>query len=184
MSLSSHAKRITASGVAFIAYSVGNAVGPFISHAKHKPRNKALFATISDCSVARPSCYSSPGNTRFPEKRDEEAAAGADKQGECDEVYITVMEGGRVAEKKVNRVRSSFLPSVPLRPFGYPTGSRDVLANLANSVIRNVVGTNDKHHCEYWRHLSRGGFLLAPKFLWLRGRGWSLPDRPLIGLEG
>ena len=116
MSTSGHTKRVTVNAVVLIGYSVGNAVGPFIWQAKYKPRNKVPFAIISACSVA--SAFTLLVTRQYlayqNKKRDEEAAAVADKMDKYDEVYITVMEDGRAVEKKVDRVRLMFTPSVTL----------------------------------------------------------------------
>ena len=126
MSTSGHTKRITVNAVVLIAYSAGNAAGPFIWQGKYKPRNKVPFAIISACSVASAFAlfvirqYLANQN----KKRDDEAAAGTTREDKYDEVYITVMEDGKVVEKKVDRVRpfysSSFrvLP-VFIGPFSY-----------------------------------------------------------------
>jgi ACS family allantoate permease-like MFS transporter len=116
MSTSGHTKRVTVNAIVLTAYAVGNAVGPFMWQAKYKPRNKVPFAIISACSVA---CACTLLVTRQylayqNKKRDEEAAAGAGKENKYDEVYITVMEDGKAVEKKVDRVRLIFAPSVPL----------------------------------------------------------------------
>jgi len=105
MSTSGHTKRVTVNAIVLIAYSVGNAAGPFMWQAKYKPRNKVPFAIISACSVASALTllvtrqYLAHQN----KKRDEEAAAGVDKGDKYDEVYITVMEDGSAVEKKVDR---------------------------------------------------------------------------------
>jgi len=104
MSTSGHTKRITVNAVVLIAYSVGNAAGPFIWQARYKPRNKVPFAIISACSIA--SAFTLFVTRQYlayqNKKRDDEAAAGAiaDKYGE---VYITVMEDGKAVEKRVDR---------------------------------------------------------------------------------
>lgn len=108
MSTSGHTKRITVNAVVLIAYSVGNAAGPFIWQAEYKPRNKVPFAIISACSVA--SAFTLFLTRQYlahqNKKRDDEAAAGATKEGKYDEVFITVMEDGKAVGKKVDRVRS------------------------------------------------------------------------------
>lgn len=108
MSTSGHTKRITVNGVVLIAYSIGNAAGPFIWQAKYKPRNRVPFAIISACSVA--SAFTLFVIRQYlayqNKKRDEEAAARASGGDKYDEVYITVMEDGNAVEKKVDRVRS------------------------------------------------------------------------------
>jgi ACS family allantoate permease-like MFS transporter len=114
MSTSGHTKRITVNAVVLIAYSIGNAAGPFIWQAQYKPRNQVPFAIISACSVA--SAFTLFVTRQYlahqNKKRDEEAAAGA-KEDKHDEVYITVMEDGKAVEKKVDRV-CSFYPTPPL----------------------------------------------------------------------
>jgi len=105
MSTSGHTKRVTVNAIVLIAYCVGNAAGPFMWQAKYKPRNKVPFAIISACSLASAITllvtrqYLAHQN----KKRDEEAAAGADKEDKYDEVYITVMEDGKAVERKVDR---------------------------------------------------------------------------------
>ena len=107
MSTSGHTKRITVNAVVLIAYSAGNAAGPFIWQEKYRPRNKVPFAVISACSAA--SAFTLFVTRQYlayqNKKRDDEAA-----EDEYDEVYITVMEGGKAVEKKVDRVRS-FCPT-------------------------------------------------------------------------
>lgn len=109
MSTSGHTKRITVNAVVLIAYSVGNAVGPFIWQEKYKPRNKVPFVIISACSVA--SAFTLFAIRQYlayqNSKRDDEAAARTTKEDKYDEVYIVVMEDGKAVEKKVDRVRSS-----------------------------------------------------------------------------
>ena len=108
MSTSGHTKRVTVNAVVLIAYSIGNAAGPFIWQAKYKPRNQVPFAIISACSVA--SAFTLFVTRQYlayqNKKRDDEDAAGANKEDKYDEVYITVMEDGKAVEKKVDRVRS------------------------------------------------------------------------------
>lgn len=108
MSTSGHTKRITVNAVVLIAYSIGNAAGPFIWQAKYRPRNQIPFAIITACSVASALTlfvirqYLAHQN----KKRDEEDAARTNKEGKYEDVYITVMERGKAVEKKVDRVRS------------------------------------------------------------------------------
>ena len=113
MSTSGHTKRITVNAVVLIAYSVGNAAGPFIWQAQYKPRNQVPFAIISACSVA--SAFTLFVTRQYlayqNKKRDDEAAAGATTGDKYDEIYITVMEDGKAVEKRVDRVRS-FYPLV------------------------------------------------------------------------
>ena len=113
MSTSGHTKRITVNAVVLIAYSVGNAAGPFIWQAKYKPRNKVPFAIISACSVA--SAFTLFVTRQYlayqNKKRDDEVAAGTTTEPDkYDEVYITIMEDGKAVEKKVDRVRSVYFP--------------------------------------------------------------------------
>jgi hypothetical protein len=107
MSTSGHTKRVTVNAIVLIAYSLGNAVGPFMWQAKYKPRNKVPFAIISACSVA--SAFTLFVTRQYlahqNKTREEEAATGAGKEDKYDQVYITVVEGGNVVEKKVDRVR-------------------------------------------------------------------------------
>ena len=114
MSTSGHTKRITVNAIVLIAYSAGNAVGPFIWQEKYRPRNKVPFAVISACSAA--SAFTLFVTRQYlayqNKKRDDEAAAGGTTTEEkYDEVYITVTEGGKAVEKKVDRV-CSFYPSL------------------------------------------------------------------------
>jgi len=108
MSTSGHTKRITVNAIVLIAYSIGNAAGPFIWQAKYRPRNQIPFAIISACSVASALTlfvtrqYLAHQN----KKRDDEGAARTNKEDKYDDVYITVMEDGKAVEKKVDRVRS------------------------------------------------------------------------------
>jgi hypothetical protein len=106
MSTAGHTKRITVNAVVLTAYSVGNAVGPFIWQAKYKPRNRVPFIVISACSVAS-AClllairqYLAAQNR----KKGEQAAAGSGKEDKDDGVYITVTEDGKTVEKRVDRV--------------------------------------------------------------------------------
>jgi len=105
MSTSGHTKRVTVNAIVLIAYSVGNAVGPFMWQAKYKPRNRVPFAIMSACSVA--STFMLFATRQYlayqNKKREEEAAAGTGKRGEYDEVYIIVTEDGKTLEKKVDR---------------------------------------------------------------------------------
>jgi ACS family allantoate permease-like MFS transporter len=106
MSTSGHTKRITVNAVVLIAYGIGNAAGPFIWQAKYRPRNQVPFAIITACSVA--SAFTLFVTRQYlahqNKKRDEEDAAGANRESKQDEVYITVMEDGKAVEKKVDRV--------------------------------------------------------------------------------
>ena len=119
MSTAGHTKRVTANAVVLVAYSAGNAAGPFIWQAQYKPRNRVPFAIISACSLTS-ACilfvirqYLAYQN----KKRDEEAAAGAGTGDKYDEVYITVMEDGKAVEKKVDRVRFIFIHPSSSDPF-------------------------------------------------------------------
>ena len=121
MSTSGHTKRITVNAIVLIAYAIGNAAGPFVWQAKYKPRNRVPFAVISACSVVSAFTlfvirqYLAAQNR----KKDEQAASGeADKY---DDVYITVMENEKAVEKKVDRVRLTFIsPSLEsIGPFSY-----------------------------------------------------------------
>ena len=111
MSTSGHTKRVTVNAIVLIAYSVGNAAGPFMWQAKYKPRNKVPFTIISACSLASAiTLFVTRQYLAYQnKKRDEEAAAGADKEDKYDEVYITVMENGKAMERKVDRVRFIFV---------------------------------------------------------------------------
>jgi len=106
MSTSGHTKRITVNAVVLIAYSAGNAAGPFIWQEKYRPRNKVPFAVISACSAA--SALTLFVTRRYlayqNKKRDDETAAAGITEEKYDGVYITVMENGKAAEKKVDRV--------------------------------------------------------------------------------
>lgn len=104
MSTSGHTKRITVNAVVLIAYSVGNAAGPFIWQAKYKPRNRVPFVIISACSVGSAVTlfairqYLASQNR----KKDEQAAADGGEE-KYDEVYITVVEDGKTVERKVDK---------------------------------------------------------------------------------
>jgi hypothetical protein len=106
MSTSGHTKRVTVNAIVLIAYSVGNAAGPFMWQAKYKPRNKVPFTIITVCSAV--SAFTLFVTRQYlayqNKKRDEEAAAVVEKGDKYDEVYITVMEDGKAVEKKVDRV--------------------------------------------------------------------------------
>ena len=108
MSTSGHTKRITVNAVVLIAYSAGNAAGPFIWQEKYRPRNKVPFAVISACSVA--SAFTLLVTRQYlayqNKKRDDEAAAAGIIGEKYDEVYITVIENGKAVEKRVDRVCS------------------------------------------------------------------------------
>jgi len=108
MSTSGHTKRITVNAVVLIAYSAGNAAGPFIWQEKYRPRNKVPFAVISACSAA--SAFTLFVTRQYlayqNKKRDGEVAASGTTREKYDEVYITVVEDGKAVEKKVDRVRS------------------------------------------------------------------------------
>jgi len=112
MSTSGHTKRVTVNAVVLIAYSVGNAAGPFIWQEQYRPRNKVPFAIITACSAA--SAFTLFVTRQYlayqNKKRDDEAAARATAEDKYDEVYITVMEDGKAVEKKVDRVRLFYLP--------------------------------------------------------------------------
>ena len=107
MSTSGHTKRVTVNAIVLIAYSAGNAVGPFMWQARYKPRNKVPFTIISACSVA--SAFTLFVTRQYlasqNKKREGDAIAGAGKEDRYDQVYITVMEGEKAVEKKVDRVR-------------------------------------------------------------------------------
>ena len=121
MSTSGHTKRITVNAIVLVAYSVGNAAGPFIWQAKYKPRNRVPFAIISACSVA--SAFILFVTRQYlayqNKKKDDEAAGGVGNDDKYDEVYITVMEDGKALEKKVDRVRFGRHPLPLIGPFSY-----------------------------------------------------------------
>ena len=112
MSTAGHTKRVIVNATVLIAYSIGNAAGPFIWQAKYKPRNRVPFAIISACSATSAFIlfvirqYLAYQN----KKKDEEAAAEAGKEDKYDEVYITVMENEKAVEKKVDRVGFIVIP--------------------------------------------------------------------------
>ena len=112
MSTSGHTKRITVNAVVLIAYSAGNAAGPFIWQEKYRPRNKVPFAVISACSAASAfTLFITRQYLAYQNKRrDDEAAAAGITEEKYDEVYITIMENGKGVEKKVDRV-CSFYPT-------------------------------------------------------------------------
>lgn len=118
MSTSGHTKRITVNAIVLIAYSVGNAAGPFIWQAKYKPRNRVPFAIISACSAASAFIlFITRQYLAYQNKKKEEGVAtGSDKDDKYDEVYITVTEGGKILEKRVDRVR--FILIAPLSLIG------------------------------------------------------------------
>jgi len=115
MSTSGHTKRITVNAIVLIAYSAGNAAGPFIWQEKYRPRNKVPFTVISACSAA--SAFTLFVTRQYlayqNKKRDDVAAAAGITNEKYDEVYITVTENGEAVEKKVDRVRS-FDPTLSL----------------------------------------------------------------------
>ena len=113
MSTSGHTKRVTVNAVVLIAYSIGNAVGPFMWQAKYKPRNRVPFAIIAVCSATSAlTLFITRQYLAYQnKKREEEAAAGAGQEDRYNEVYITVMEGGKAVERKVDRVRPLFTSS-------------------------------------------------------------------------
>ena len=124
MSTSGHTKRVTVNATVLVAYSVGNAAGPFIWQAQYKPRNRVPFAIISACSAA--SAFILFVTRQYlayqNKKKEEEAAAEAGKDDKYDDVYITVTEDGKTLEKRVDRVRFIVIspPSLPLiGPFSY-----------------------------------------------------------------
>lgn len=106
MSISGHTKRITVNAIVLVAYSVGNAAGPFIWQAKYKPRNRVPFAIISVFSATSAFIlfiirqYLAYQN----KKKDKEAAAGASKDSKYDDIYIAIIQDGKTLEKKVDRV--------------------------------------------------------------------------------
>ena len=112
MSTSGHTKRITVNAMVLMAASAGDAAGPFIWKRKYTPRNSVPFSIISGCSVASAfTLFFIRQYLVFQNKvKDEQAAAQADRGDKYDDVYITVVEGGRAVEKKVDRVRLTFIP--------------------------------------------------------------------------
>ena len=110
MSTSGHTKRITVNAMVLIASSAGNIAGSFIWNSKYWPRNRVPFLIISGCSVTSAfMLFFIRQYLVFQNKvKEEQAAAQADRGDKYDEVYITVMEGGRAVEKKVDRVRLTF----------------------------------------------------------------------------
>lgn len=112
MSTSGHTKRITVNAVVLIAYSAGNAAGPFIWQEKYRPRNKVPFAIISACSAA--SAFTLFVIRQYlayqNKKRDDEVVVETVMEEKYDEVYISIMEDGRAVGKKVDRVRSPCPP--------------------------------------------------------------------------
>jgi hypothetical protein len=105
MSTSGHTKRVTVNSIVLIAYSVGNAVGPFTWQTRYKPRNRVPFAIISTCSTASAlTLFVTRQYLAYQNrKREEENAAGGVKEDKYDRVYITVMEDGKAVEKKVRQ---------------------------------------------------------------------------------
>ena len=95
-----------------IASSAGDAAGLFIWKTKYRPRHRVPLSTISACSVASAfTLFFIRQYLVFQNKvKDEQAAAQAGRGDKYDEVYITVMEGGMAVEKKVDRVRLTFIP--------------------------------------------------------------------------
>jgi ACS family allantoate permease-like MFS transporter len=111
MSTSGHTKRITVNALVLIASSAGNLAGPFIWKTKYVPRNRIPFSIISACSVMSAcTLFFIRQYLVYQNKvKDEQAAVQVDREDKYNEVYITVMEGGMRVEKRVDRVRLTFI---------------------------------------------------------------------------